>query len=331
MSINDQIFEVVNQYLQKPHRSGPDNVMAICPFHSKSDGSEEKHPSFAMSLVNGLWFCHACQAKGNLYTFLRDIGLERHEITTRYQTLIHEANNNSPAPKNPINHSSISSELMIIPESFLGLFDYCPTQLLDDGFTVETLRHFDIGYDKWHSKVTYPIRDTVGNLIAISGRKLSGNGPKYKIYDTEYQIWGMPNRLGWNKSFVLWNIHSLYPEIYHKNTKERIVIVEGFKACMWVWQSGITNVVAMLGMYLSKEQQWILERLGSPIYLFLDNNDPGKLGVRKSIEKLRKSLSVKIVNYPTRIMDNEDAQPDSCTKEEIIRQVNNAIDCYECV
>ena len=59
MDVVGDIHFIANQFLQKVRKSGPENIMALCPFHVKSDGSEEKHPSFAMSLTNGLWFCHS--------------------------------------------------------------------------------------------------------------------------------------------------------------------------------------------------------------------------------------------------------------------------------
>jgi DNA primase len=87
-------------------------------------------------------------------------------------------------------------------------------------------------------------------------------------------------------------------------------------------------VVALLGTYVSWEQQWILERMGAPVYLFLDNNYPGQKGTRNGIKSLSKSLPVKVVEYPQRLLEDEDAQPDSCTHEEVREQIKNAVNAY---
>lgn len=327
MNINSEIYELAIKYLRRVHRSGPDNIMAICPFHLKSDGALEHNPSFAMSLINGLWFCHSCQSKGNLYTFLKNIGLTRYDITNKYGLLLASSRNNMPTPRDPLKPAVFSDSP--IPESILGLFDYYPKELIDAGFTEETLRHFDVGFDSWNYRITFPIRDLAGNLVAISGRTVTDADPKYKIYDSEYIRWGLPARLNWEKATAMWNSHAVYPEVYYQSTPEFIVIVEGFKACMWVWQSGIKNVVALLGTNLTDDHKWILERMGAPICLFLDNNDPGQIGTEKSANKIRNSLTVRIVEYPERLKDVEKAQPDSLTQEEISTQIYNSVDYYK--
>ena len=322
MRVSDEIRTIANQHLQKVRPSGPDNVMALCPFHVKSDGRPEQNPSFAMSLSNGLWFCHACQSKGNLYTFLRDVGIDRGQIDYRYRMILDAANKNMPVEFNPARPQVFSDNP--IPDSLLGIFDYCPTDLTNAGFAQPTLQHFEVGFDMTHYRITYPVRDLAGRLVAISGRSVTDSYPKYKIYDTEYVQWDLPARQNWNKREVLWNADKVYPEIYFDTNPALVVVVEGFKAGMWVWQAGIKNVVALLGTYMSHEHKWILERMGAPVYLFLDNNDPGYEGTLKCGEKLRKSQRPFVVEYPERLQDDEKAQPDSLTPEEVCTQVSSA-------
>ena len=93
---------------------------------------------------------------------------------------------------------------------------------------------------------------------------------------------------------------------------------------MWVFQAGLKNVVALLGSYMSEEHRWILERIGAPVYLFLDNNAPGRRGSIHSAEALSRSLDVHVVNYPSRLVDDEDAQPDDCFAEEVIEAIGSA-------
>jgi DNA primase len=322
MDTSSDIRSIAGQFLNKVRKSGPENIMALCPFHVKADGSEEKNPSFAMSLTNGLWFCHSCQSSGNLFTFLRDIGLSRQQIDLHYRITIDAASKNIPPKLDPLNTSLVSANP--IEEGVLGIFDNCPLSLLEDGFQEETLRHFGVGFDMHHTRITYPIRDLAGNLVGISGRAMVDVWPKYKIYEKEYEIFGLPARINWDKSSCLWNANDVYPQLFFQNNPSYIVIVEGFKACMWLWQCGIKNVVALVGTYLSPQHQWILERLGAPVYLFLDNNYPGQKGIRKAGDKLTRSLRVNVIEYPERLMDEDDAQPDSLTPEEVMAQWHTA-------
>jgi hypothetical protein len=119
VDVTGEIKGVADQYLEKVRPSGPENIMATCPFHVRADGSPERRPSFSMSLVNGLWFCHSCQAKGNLYSFLRDVGLTRAQIEFRYQFLIDEAKKNLPPPPDPTRPGEIFSSNPL-PEGLLG-------------------------------------------------------------------------------------------------------------------------------------------------------------------------------------------------------------------
>lgn len=49
--------------------SKPGEFIAICPFH------DDKNPSLSIDADKGLYYCHACQAKGNHITFLKELGL----------------------------------------------------------------------------------------------------------------------------------------------------------------------------------------------------------------------------------------------------------------
>lgn len=319
MNVSEEIHRIAHQFLTKVRRSGPDNIMAICPFHLRADGTPERNPSFAMCLSSGLYFCHSCEEKGNLFTFLRDIGLTRTIIERQYRPLITAASKNLPPPPDPLKPLLLG--LPVINEAVLGLLEYCPTELVDVGFNVETLRHFEVGYDKWHRRITYPLRDIKGQLVGISGRN-QGAGPKYKVYTKEYETWGLPASSEPDKRAILWNVDKVYPEVYFsKPNGSPIVVVEGFKACMWVYQSGIKNVVALLGNYLSWEHKWVLERLGRPVCLFLDNNWAGRNGTIKAADNLTGSLQVYVVNYPERLIEIEEAQPDNLTPDEVFTQV----------
>jgi len=324
MDISQEVYGIVHQYLRKVGRSGPENVMAICPFHLKSDGSEESSPSFAMSLTSGLFFCHACQAKGNLYTFLRDIGMSRVVIEHRYRDIIDQASRNIPPPPDPMRPGVF--ELEPIEEALLGIFDTDYDLPGLNAFTTETLRHFDIGWDGWHNKVTFPMRDLKGKLVGISGRSVYGDQwPKYKVYEEEYKVWGYPPRYDWDKGAVLWNANELYLSAFGNNPGGFwVILVEGFKAAMWLWQCGCRNVCALLGSHLTEKQKWILERLGASVYVFLDNNEPGMRGASDAASRLSKSLRTYVMEYPERLLEDEDAQPDDLAPHEVHEQLARA-------
>jgi len=322
MDVTSEIHAIAEKYLKKVRRSGSENVMAICPFHRKSDGSEEQHPSFAMNVYNGVYYCHACHTSGNLHTFFRDLGVPRDVVSMHYGIVIEEAKKNAPPLPDPANPGVY--DIIPIDESFMGLLDYCPTKLVEDGFSKETLRAFEVGWDKWHNRMTFPIRDIKGNLVGISGRNLSGEWPKYKIYDTEYSAWDLPKRDKFDKAHVLYNAHRVIPYMMQSSTpnEETIVVVEGFKACMWVHQHCTKNVVALMGAYLSYQQRYLLNKTGAKVVMFLDNNEAGLIGTSKASERLMESMEVRVVEYPERLQEHDGAQPDDLTAQELREQLS---------
>lgn len=323
MDVSQQVLDIARTYLSRVRRSGSENVMATCPFHG---GGAERHPSLAMSLTTGVFFCHACHEKGSLFTFLRKVGLDRATIDVRYGLTLEEVRANAPRMPDATRPSNVwVPPDQALPHALLGLFDYDVTGLLPE-FSQNTLRHFDVGFDKWFNRLTFPIFDMEGALVAISGRAtLTSQSPRYKIYDDEYQVWDMPARHGWNKRAVLWNSHRVYPEVlFGRPDSKFVIVVEGFKQAMRMHEAGIDNVVALLGSYLSWEQEWMLVRLGVPVYLFLDNDRAGWRGQLNAASRLSTTLETRIVQYPTRLQDDDDAQPDSLTLEEVLWQKASA-------
>ena len=295
--MNGEILQIAKEHLHKVKRSGNEEVMAICPFHRKADGSEEHTGSFAMNIHSGLWYCHACHLRGNLYTFLRDVGISRADIDFRYKGALEEAEHYAPARPDPL--AVVEATTEALDESFLGMFDFCPVDLLNDGYPEELLRRFDVGFDEKHMRITFPLRDKKGRLIGISGRTIINAQPRYKVYDYEYKDFGLPERKT-EKRVLLWNIHKIAIQLAFERDIESqyVVVTEGFKGAMRVAQAGIANTTALMGSYLSSEQQWMLERLGCPVLLMFDNDQAGQSGLLDAAKRLSKTMSrVYIVEY----------------------------------
>ncbi len=321
MDISEEIREIARSLLKNVRPSGPENIMAICPFHRKADGSEERTPSFSMSVTKGVYYCHQCHEKGGLRKFLQEMGYDAVAIDLHYGLIIDEARKSLPTVNERERVRAIFSSSPI-DESLMGLFEGYDIRPYLPKFTKETLEHFSVCWDGWYHRVLFPIRNLLGELVAISGRAIYTNqSPRYKIYENEYMCWHHPPREGWRKSTVLWHGNELYPEyihtLQHLNAHRPIYVVEGFKAAMWLWQCGYKNVVALLGSYMSWEQKWMLVSLGCPVYFFLDNNDAGLKGQRDAAERIAPLAPTYVVQYPERLVEDESAQPDYLTSSEI--------------
>lgn len=321
MSTETEIAEVVKRHLNKVKPSGPENLMAACPFHTKADGSQEHTPSFAISTVTGLYLCHSCKVRGNFRQFLRAMGVSNKAMREQYGLLLDATAASTPVKQNP-SKTRRATESEPLPESFLGIFDKCPLSLLDEGFTEETLQAFDVGFDDKSMRITFPLRDMAGRLMGISGRTVTRSGyPRFKVYDKEYEQWGLPMRKI-SMGEILWNVDRVYPAVYFGKDVP-LVVVEGFKACMWVHQAGIKNVVALCGSYLKEGQQWLLEHLGGVVYVMLDNDDSGQSGAQQVGAALSQSLKVRMVHFRSSAKQPTDLDP-----QEVVQSIDQAEEYY---
>lgn len=291
-----EIAEVAEKYLSRISPRANQNIMAVCPFHVKPDGSPERNPSFWMSLKSGHWLCHSCHQRGDLREFLKLVGVPPRVIDLMYAGLLEDASQEL-VPKPKVQRLKVlRANEPIIPEEALGLFDLCPIALENEGFNEEVLHSFDVGYDERNGYITFPLRDFTGRLIGIRGRSTRPYGPRYKTYGPqEYRAWGLPEAQP-PKTDWLWNFSRVAPLVYIEN-RPSIFVVEGFKAAMWLHQWGWPDVVALGGSTMSEAQQMMLERLGGIIYLFLDNDDAGVKGRKEISRRLVHSLEVRIVTY----------------------------------
>lgn len=327
--LEEEVLQIASRYLRKVRTGANSELSAVCPFHRKADGSEEKHPSFTMNLSKGVYYCHTCHSAGNFRQFLKNVGIGLQVLSSQYQPLLDALQKNRAPEFNPVRAKGLIAEDPL-PEAILGLFDKCPLPMVDYDLRLQEddpvfdealLQKYDIGFDEQHCRITFPLRDMMGNLVGISGRACDGSFPRYKVYTTEYRDFGMPMREETKKSAVLWNAHNVYPRVFKSREKERIVLVEGFKACLWLLQAGIDNVVALAGSSLSDYHHWMLERMGAQVVLMFDNDFGGLNGLQKAAPLLAKSLDVFIVNYEAR-------QPTSMTLEEVRQSVEKNCEDY---
>lgn len=136
--------------------------------------------------------------------------------------------------------------------------------MLDQGFKPSTLEHFNIGYARggfFTNRITFPIDAPDGSIISISGRLPNADQlglPKYKILN------------GSANTDTLYNISRINKEL------DYIIVVEGFKSVMSLYEWGFENCVALMGAFLSRNQCNILLGLGKHIICIGDNDQAGK-------------------------------------------------------
>jgi len=188
---------------------------------------------------------------------------------------------------------------------------------LDNGYKLEyleksglTITKEDKQYDRFRSRVLFPIHNLTGRVIGFGGRILSEetNKPKY-VNSPESDIY--------NKSRVLYGIYFAKSPIIGK---DNCYLVEGYTDVITLHQAGIENVVASSGTSLTTDQIKLIKRYTSNITILYDGDEAGIKASFRGIDMiLEQGMNVRIVLFPV----GED--PDSYVRNHRISEVEKFI------
>ena len=146
-------------------------------------------------------------------------------------------------------------------------------------------------YDRFRSRIMFPLMDGRGRVVGFSGRIFSDDpdikGAKY-INSPEGPLF--------DKSKVLYGYHSAKSEI---SKQDSCILVEGQFDVLLAQQAGFINTVAISGTGLTDEHINMIKRFADTVYLALDSDKAGIKATRRSvIAAYRHGLGVKIIVLP---------------------------------
>lgn len=336
--MRDIVIDIVQRYIDpKIRRAGQGNISVRCPFHSVKDGTP-----FSVSTEMGVFHCFTCHVAGTIPTMLAMLGVPPETIEAEVgpfrQAMKAAFEDRQIARKAQYTTGNPFRAETVLSETLIAAYDWCPTPLVQDGFDPAWMKFLQVGVDLNNRRITYPVRDIYGNLAGfVGGRTDKSQEPKYRVYAGEQQAYDgtvIPSDYGmWFKEEYptynfkshdyLWNYDKVYPRLLFSKEQEIVVIVEGFKACMWTLQCGFRNSIALMGSSMSYRQKELLLRVDAKIYLFLDNNEAGQKGTYKIGNNLQKAVpTVWVVEYPPGA--GLQCQPDGLVEEVIQEQIANA-------
>ena len=167
-------------------------------------------------------------------------------------------------------------------------------------------------YDKFRSRVIFPIFDRSNNVIAFGGRVISvENQPKY-LNSPESEVYQKRNVL-YGLNFAQNDIREL----------DRAIIVEGYLDVIGCHQNGIKNVVAPLGTALTENHIKILSQLCNEVIMLFDSDSAGINASLKSIE------TSKLFNVDIRIAVLPQDDPFDFILKKGVRELMAVIDTAE--
>ena len=142
-------------------------------------------------------------------------------------------------------------------------------------------------YARFRKRITFPIRNEAGRVIAFTARALDNDekaGPKYL---------NSPETPLYTKGQVLFNLDKAKQAI---RQFEFALLVEGQMDCISVYMAGITNVLATSGTAFTEAQVRLLARHTRQVVVNFDPDTAGANAAEKSIALLiEEGFSVKVV------------------------------------
>jgi len=151
-------------------------------------------------------------------------------------------------------------------------------------------------FDRFRNRVTFPIHNVAGKVIAFGARILKADKSQAKYLNS-------PETEVYHKSNVLYGIFQAKNAI---RTKDVCYLVEGYTDVISLHQAGIENVVASSGTSLTTEQIRLIGRFTQNITVLYDGDSAGiKASLRGMDMILEEGLNVKLVVFP------EGEDPDS--------------------
>lgn len=305
---NTDIESVISPYVNLRRRGK--NLVGLCPFHN------EKTPSFTVYPENGSFYCFGCGVGGDVITFVRRMeNLDYMEAVKQLadragMALPEDGYDDTLAKKRTaVLAANRAAAKFFHSQLFTDRGRPALNYFLDRGLTMETIRHFGLGfapddwralknhlneqgfddillesanllrrsdkngkvsyYDNFRNRVMFPIIDPRGNVIAFGGRVLDDSKPKY---------------INTSDTLVYKKSNGVFALNFAKNGNDgKLIIAEGYMDVIALHQAGFTNAVACLGTALTKEQAILLSRYANEIILSYDADEAGQKATARAL------------------------------------------------
>jgi DNA primase len=154
-----------------------------------------------------------------------------------------------------------------------ALKDFGTDKLVEAGLLIEA--EGKEPYDRFRGRLTFPIKDRRGRVIAFSARILGQGEPKYL---------NSPETPLFDKGRTLFNIDRAAAA---SREARRVIVVEGQMDVIALDQAGIAEAVAPLGTAMTETQLGLLWRLAPTPILCFDGDAAGqKAGIRAALRAL---------------------------------------------
>ncbi len=149
---------------------------------------------------------------------------------------------------------------------------YSDQTLLESGLFL-TSKNGGFIYDRFASRIMFPIFDVSKKVIGFGGRVIDGGMPKYL---------NSPENILFNKSNVLYGLN-----FAKTANSECYILVEGYMDVIAMHQAGFTQTVASLGTAFTASHAKLLKRYTKEVVIMYDSDNAGVNATLRALPILR--------------------------------------------
>lgn len=136
-----------------------------------------------------------------------------------------------------------------------------------------------VAYDRFRNRVTFPIHDLKGRIIAFGGRALDADQPAKYLNSPETPLF--------HKGHVLFNAAAARQLAFDRN---RLIAVEGYMDVVALDEAGFGEAVAPLGTALTEDQVKLMWRMTPEPILCFDGDSAGRKAAHRAIDTVMPHL-----------------------------------------
>ncbi len=308
------IEELIGRYVTLK-RSGSNNLVGCCPFHS------EKTPSFSVSPAKKLFFCFGCHAGGSVITFVQKA--ENLDFADAVEYLANRAgiplpqDSDQRLQKQGVSRKRILDMNLEAAKFFRAcLFD---ERIGGEGMryfhenrrlSVATIKHFGLGFapntfgsltDHMH-RLGYTDEELIAACLCGKSQKTGRaydyfrNRVMFPIIDPSGNVVGFggrvlddskPKYLNTSDTPAFKKSKHLFALNYAKNVgAEKMVLCEGYMDVIALHAAGFEYAVATLGTAITPEHARVFSKYTQKVIISYDSDDAGQNAANKAMKIL---------------------------------------------
>lgn len=203
--------------------------------------------------------------------------------------------------------------------NFLRQKGFSYADMIQSGTFVAS-RYGSIPYDRFSSRLIFPLVDQRDRIVGFSGRVL----PQF-AHDNQGKYINSPETEIYHKSYMLFGLNLAKEAIRRQGSA---IVVEGEFDLISPYQAGVKNIVAIKGTAFTQEQLQLLQRYTDTLILGLDSDFAGSNAAKKSIQLADNlGFDLKVIVLDSKYKDPDEAVRDNLSSFQ--ESVGNAVPIWD--